>query len=213
MTRGTLRAGAVVAALASLGMAAGAAGDLLAGWNFNGLTTPVTSSVSAQHGFGTLDLAEFAGSGLAWQAGSDLNLWPGDAAGDGLGFSTTSPNGKSATFALSTVGHHSISLSMAVRATSSGHLGSVIEAWDGAGWDLVGGFSLTAGVWSVSSFNLSSLTYLDDGTATLRLRLLGATSGAGNFRIDNVRVEGTPVPAPGVWALLGTALLVGRRRR
>jgi len=194
-------------------MAAGAAGDLIAGWNFNGQATPVATSIAAQYGSGTLDLAEFGGTGIAWQAGSDLNLWRGDAAGDGLGFSSTSPNGKSATFAMSTAGHHLLSLSMAVRATSSGHVQSLIEAWDGAGWDLVGGFSLTAGVWSVSMFDMSSLTYLDDGMATLRLRLLGATSGAGNFRIDNVRVEGSPVPAPGALALLGTALLMGRRRR
>ena len=34
-----------------------------------------------------------------------------------------------------------------------------------------------------------------------------------NIRIDNIRIETTPIPAPGVLALLGAAGLVSRRRR
>lgn len=212
MTRGLVSGCAVVAALGAVAFAGSASGDLLAGWSFNGLSTPVASSIAADHGAGTLDLSAFT-AGLSWQAGTDLNAWSGDPAGEGLGVTGTGANGKSAVFTVSSAGYKGLALSMAVRTTGTGHVSSVVEAWNGAGWVLVSGFTLTPSTWSTSSFDLSSKSFLDDGAATLRIRFEGATSSQGNFRLDNVKFEGTAVPAPAALALMGTALSVGRRRR
>jgi len=202
----------VVAALVVSAAATSASGALLAGWNFNGLAAPVGASVASQHGSGTIDLSAFS-SGLAWQAGTDLNAWSGDAAGDALAFTGTGANGKSAVFTMSTGGHESLAFSLAARATGTGHLQSVIEAWNGSDWVGVGGLSLTASVWSTASFDLAAYDFLEDGTATLRLRLEGASSAQGNLRIDNVRLEGASVPAPGAVVMAASALLLRRRRR
>lgn len=212
MTRGMGTGCAVVAALGLILTEGAAAADLIAGWHFNGLAAPVSPIVGSQQGSGTLDLTAFT-SGLSWQTGTDLNAWPGDPAGEGLGFTGAAANGKSAVFIMGTLGSDAQTFSLAARATGTGHLQSVVEAWNGAEWSSVGGFTLTASVWSTASFDLSGLGYLDNGVATLRLRLEGASSSQGNFRIDNVRLEGTAVPAPGVLALAGTALATARRRR
>lgn len=213
MNRGRVRGCAVVAALGSAWFSAVAAGDILAGWHFNGLAAPVAASVAAEHGSGSLDLSAFGGSGLSWQAGSDLNAWPGDAAGESLGITGTGANGKSAIFTVATAGYSGLSLSLAARATSTGHLGTVIEALDGGSWVAVGGFTLVPSTWSVATFDLGALTFLDGGEAVLRLRMEGASSSQGSFRIDNVRFEGAVVPASGTMALAGAAGLLGRRRR
>ena len=212
MKRGFVSGCAVIAALTGGGVAGSAAADLLAGWNFNGLDAPVGASISAQHGSGSLDLSDFT-TGLAWQPGSSLNAWGSGPAGEGLGFTGTSLNGKSAVFTTSSAGYEGLSLSMAVRATATGHMLSVIEAWNGADWQSVGSFSLVGSVWTTASFDLSGLGFLNDGVASLRLRLDGATSAQGNFRVDNVRIEATAIPAPAALALLGCAGLCGRRRR
>jgi len=213
MTGGIVRSGAVVAALVWGGCGMAASADVLAGWHFNGLPTPVASSIEANHGVGSLDLSAFGGSGLAWQAGTDLNVWASDPAGEGLGFTGTGANGKSAVFTVGTVGYSSLVLSMAARATGTGHISSVIEAWNGSQWIGAGSFTLTASVWSTAIFELSSLGFLDDGVATVRLRLEGASSAQGNLRIDNVRLEGYQVPAPGSLIAMGAALLTACRRR
>lgn len=194
-------------------LSSGAAGDLLAGWHFNGLPSPVESAITANHGSGWLDLSGFVGASLGWQTGTDLNAWPGDGAGEGLGFTGTSANGKSAILVVNTMGYSDLSLSMAVRATATGHMSSVVEAWTGGDWTGVGSFNLTAGVWATRTFDLSAFSFLNDGTAIVRVRLEGATSSQGNFRIDNLRLEGTVVPAPGALLLAGAGLTAGRRRR
>lgn len=203
----------MVAALGSMWLAAGAAADLLAGWHFNGLPAPVAGSIAAQHGSGTADLAAFGGAGLSWQTGSDLNAWTGDVAGESLGIAGTGANGKSAVFSIGTAGYSGLFMSMAVRATSTGHVNSVLEAFDGSGWVSAGGFTLTPSTWSIASFDLGSLAFLNNGVATLRLRLEGATSAQGSLRVDNARLEGSVIPAPGAWALVCGAALCGRRRR
>lgn len=213
MTRGIFSGGAVAAALCLWQVTGSAAADVLAGWSFNGLPAPVAPQIGAQHGTGNIDLAAFNGAGLSWQTGSDLNLFPADAAGESLNFGGTGANGKSAIISTSAVGFADLKLTMAVRATSTGHVSSVIEAFDGELWNLVGGFSLTPSTWAVATFDLASLDYLENQPAFLRLRLEGATSGAGSFRIDNVQIEGTAVPAPASIALAGAALACIRRRR
>jgi len=213
MTRGSIRGCAVFAALGSLGTCVGAAADLLAAWHFNGLTAPVGASIAADHGSGTLDLSAFGGTGLAWQVGTDLNAWPGDVAGEGLGVTGTGANGKSAVMTVGTVGYAGLSMSLAVRATATGHVSSVVEALNGESWVPVGGFTLAPSTWSTASFDLSSLSFLDEGLATLRVRYEGASSAQGNFRIDNARFEGSAVPAPAACGIAAVALLLVRRRR
>ncbi|MEY3027462.1 MAG: putative adhesin, partial [Planctomycetota bacterium] len=68
---------------------------------------------------------------------------------------------------------------------------------------------------NVTSFftaTLGTLNALDGAsTAFVRLTVDGATSSAGNNRLDNVQFNA--VPGPGALALLGLAGLAGRRRR
>jgi hypothetical protein len=62
-------------------------------------------------------------------------------------------------------------------------------------------------------FSLSEFTVLNNGMARLRLKVENATSGSGNIRFDNVRVEGVPVPGPGGAAVIGAAGVATAARR
>ncbi len=60
--------------------------------------------------------------------------------------------------------------------------------------------------------DLSSFTFVENGSLRLRIQFSGATSASGNARIDNVRIEGSLVPAPGAIAAIGVAAAAGARR-
>jgi hypothetical protein len=67
--------------------------------------------------------------------------------------------------------------------------------------------------WQQHHFSLSEFTVLNNGMARLRLKVENATSGSGNIRFDNVRVEGVPVPGPGGAAAIGAAGVAAAARR
>ncbi len=86
---------------------------------------------------------------------------------------------------------------------------------DGIGYTSVGSvYDLTTS-FALKTFNLSSYSVLDnDSTVYFRITFNGATSNAGNNRIDNIQINATAVPETSA-ALLGALGVLGllRRRR
>ena len=185
--------------------ACSARADVVASWHFNGLTAGVPGAVAADAGTGSMSLAQFTG-GLGTLAGTDVNALAGDAAGLGLAVTGSGQNGKWIEITADTTGRTQLSLSMAARRSSSGFAQSVIEAWDGQGWRTAAVVEPSATQWQQHVVDLRPLTFLENGSARLRIRLEGATSGSGNVRFDNLRVEGVAVPAPGAAASASAGL-------
>ena len=191
--------------------ACSARAEVVAGWHFNGLTAGVPSAVAADAGAGSMSLSQFTG-GLGTLAGTDVNAWPGDAAGLGLAITGSGQNGKWIEITAETAGRTQLSLAMAARRSSSGFAQSIVEAWDGQGWRTAATVEPSATQWQQHVVDLRPFTFLENGSARLRIRLEGATSGSGNVRFDNLRLESGVVPAPGSAAALGAAAAIGSRR-
>jgi len=191
--------------------ACSAQAEVVAGWNFNGLTAGVPGSVVADAGTGSISFTQFTG-GLGTLAGTDVNAWPGDPAGLALAVTGSGQNGRWLEVTADTVGRSSLWLSMAARRSSSGFAQAHVEAWDGQGWRLAGTLEPSSTQWQQHQVDLRELGFLENGTARLRIRLEGATSGSGNVRLDNLRLEAGVVPSPGSAAALGAAAAIGSRR-
>ena len=65
--------------------------------------------------------------------------------------------------------------------------------------------------WELTSYDISALNGVVDASVVFTFD--GASSDTGNNRLDNVTINGTAVPTPGTFALLGLGGLVGTRRR
>jgi hypothetical protein len=65
------------------------------------------------------------------------------------------------------------------------------------------------------SFDMSSITELNDAAEVyIRIRFNGASNNGGRNLIDNVRIAGSVIPAPGVTGMLAVgAVLTGPSRR
>jgi len=81
------------------------------------------------------------------------------------------------------------------------------------GWASALAFSSNSTAWELITVKLVGASGVDDGFASLRFVLDGATSSSGSLRFDNISVTGTATPAPGALALLGLAGCASRRRR
>ena len=191
--------------------ACSARADVVAGWHFNGLTSGVTGSVTADAGSGSMSLGQFTG-GLGTLAGTDVNAWPGDPAGLALAVTGSGQNGRWIEFTADTAGRSQLSLSLAARRSASGFAQAVVEAWDGQAWRSAGTLEPSATQWQQHQVDLRDFAFLQNGSARLRIRLEGATSGSGNVRFDNLRLEAGVVPSPGSAAALGAAAAIGSRR-
>ena len=207
--------GGVAAALAGVAVlwfgACSARADVVAGWHFNGLTGGVPASVAADAGSGSMSLGQFTG-GLGTLSGTDVNAWSGDAAGLALAITGSGQNGRWMEFTADTTGRSQLSLSLAARRSSSGFAQAVVEAWDGQAWRSAATLEPSATQWQQHQVDLRDLTFLQNGSARVRIRLEGATSGSGNVRFDNLRLEAGVVPSPGSAAALGAAAAIGSRR-
>jgi MYXO-CTERM domain-containing protein len=186
---------------------------LSAGLNYN------TNATTAPNG----DVGTFSGAVLS-AIPADVATSPGGALsirGSVSGSSSQGSadnNGEFVQFSLSTLGFTTIGIKWDGRGTSSGFgqtatPNKILVSTDGIN------FSQLA---TYTSFQTGFQTYSFAGTGALdnqatiyvRLQLFGATTGAGNNRIDNFQVSGTAVPTPGSLALLGLGgLVAGRRRR
>jgi len=192
-------------------------GTVVAGWDFQTTTNPNGGTAAAAQpntpkvfnsnaGFGTLYLDGSNGAS-DWAQASELNSFSGTAtnANANNGFSTVTSgqaslalvnqtaNAKSVVFKFSMSGIKGLNVSYATQRTSTG-FNSQQWAWstDGSEWtdiDLIDTIP--------SSFSLRSLNALSslDGApeAYLRLTVNGASTAAGNNRLDNVQLLSDPV--------------------
>ena len=171
--------------------------DVVAAWNFNALVDPVPSMFTADNGHGGLSLADFTG-GLSPLVGTDINAVSGVLAGQALTVTGLSQNTKSLVIDVDTQGMNRLQFS--------------VQVWNGQLWNDVGVISASTTQWQIHSMDLSSYTFADNGSLRLRVQFSGATSSSGNARIDNLRVDGSLVPAPGAIAAAGAAVIAGARR-
>lgn len=192
--------------------ACSARADVVASWNFNGLSGTVPSTVQADAGKGVANFTEFTG-GLGSLAGTDVNALTGDVAGQALSVTGSGQNGKSMVFEVDATGLSQLSISLASRRSSSGFSAATIDVWNGTAWQRAATFDASTVQWQQHQFSLSEFTVLNNGMARLRLKVENATSGSGNIRFDNVRVEGVPVPGPGGAAAIGAAGVAAAARR
>ncbi len=231
---------------ALVGLAAGspsANAGLIAAWNFNNSTASTNSLANTANLFtatgGTMAATAtmsttFNPTSITAFTGSGTNLQPGDSIGNGLalqggpngGGSTAPNNGQSLTFGASTVGQTAIVVSFASQRTTTGFNNDQFQySLDGvtfinfnAAYNPVTSYTAPAGL---QTFDLSGITGLaNDANAAFRIIFNGATSGAGNNRIDNLTISGTTpnaVPEPASLAMVGlgltAAMLVAHRRR
>ena len=185
--------------------------DVVAAWNFNSLTGTVPTSMVADAGQGGLSLSEFTG-GLSGLVGTDINAYNGDIAGQSLTVTGTTQNTKSLVIDVNTLGMKQLQFSMAARRSSSGFAGMLVQVWNGEIWKDVGSVSANTTQFQLYSMDLSSFTFVENGSLRLRIQFSGATSASGNARIDNLRIDGSLVPAPGAIAAIGVAAAAGARR-
>lgn len=211
----------VVAALAAVvavhGGAATASAAMLpsvvAGWNMNAID-PATGdgTIGASVGNGWCDHRAF-GTGASALLGTALGALEGDPAGESLSIAGSTHNGSALVLAFDTTGYRDLSLSFAVRRSSTGFAQSRIEYWTGFAWSAVEAFDASTSGWEVRTVDLSKYAALEDGGASLRFVVDGATSGSGSIRFDNIVVSGSMVPAPGAAALALAGLGLATRRR
>ena len=193
--------------------ACSARADVVANWNFNGLAGSVPPTLAADAGRGSAAFGEFTG-GLGSLVGTDVNALAGETAGQGLAITGSGQNGKSVVLEVNTTGLSQLSFSVAARRSSSGHATAAVEVWNGTEWQRAASFDASTTQWQLHQFSLAAHAFLDNqATARLRVKVDGATSGSGNIRFDNLRVEGVAVPAPGAAAALGAAGLATATRR
>jgi hypothetical protein len=237
MKRATMKIKNAVFVLAAmvLSFATGnAKADLVAGWDFQTTANGGTAVVAAPNtpnlyvaNFGTATMYLNGQEGSSnWVASAttavnELNAFTGTAINAGPGFSTTTTtpaalallnstaNGKSAVFKFSMGGFKDLVVSYATQRSGTGFTS---QTWafstDATNWtetQVVTG--IPAGF---AAQTLNTITGLDGAaTAYLRLTVAGASSAAGNNRLDNIQFNATAVPEPTSMMLLGCAAVGG----
>ncbi|MBU6413993.1 MAG: PEP-CTERM sorting domain-containing protein [Planctomycetes bacterium] len=232
-----------LAIAALVAAAGSASADVVAYWNFNNSTANTTAgqlgvlnSFAADQGSGTVSVgngitfntvaAGTANGAAGTFSGNVLNALGADGSGGALsvqgavGGSGTAPvtsNGATVDFTINMSIFTNLVMTFAGRGTSTGFGSStdpnqVLISTDGVNFSQVATYESRQTTFALYTFNIGNA--LDGAsTAIVRLRLNGASSGAGNNRIDNVQLNATLVPTPGSLALVGLGGLVATRRR
>ena len=192
---------------------------VITGFNFNGSTpgTPGVTQLTSTQGQATSITTNFDRAFVTNFGGSTINAQNGDVAGQALalqGGTNNAQNGNYIQFAVSTVGFNNLALNFATQRTGTGFNANVIS------------YSLTGVNGSFTNFttynpatsfalqttDFSSVTGLNNNAnVVLRIVFNGATSQAGNNRIDNLTLSGnavapTAAPEPGTLGLALAAL-------
>jgi hypothetical protein len=203
--------------------------DLVGYWNFNGLSITTASppgtggvplSISADQGAGTLDLSSWTGL-VDDFGGTTINALGMDPAGASLSLVGNGGNGSWIDFDVSLAGLMDPILTFATRGTSTG-FDSGIWSWstDGVTFNAVAGNTATrVTTFDLATIDLTGVSGLTNASSvTFRYTLSGATSTAGNNRIDNFQINASTasaVPEPGTAGLIGLVFvgIACRRRR
>ncbi|MBS0656775.1 MAG: PEP-CTERM sorting domain-containing protein [Verrucomicrobia bacterium] len=206
---------------------------LLAGWTFDTLpVAPGTGSTQvANFGTGTIFLDGTNGSStwitattgnqVTAFAGSLLNdprpgLVAGTAtAGQSLALLNTTANGFSIVIGVSTTGFENISLSFASQRSGTGFNNNTFAfSLDGTNFTPFGS-TVAPGTSFAAITQALPVEVANAPSVFIRYTVTGASSAAGNNRLDNIVITGTPIPEPSTIALglVGLAGMVALRRR
>lgn len=224
----------VVAIVATAFINASADAALIAYWNFNGLSITTASapgsggvptSITADLGSGTLNLAPWAGL-VDDFAGSTINLVAPDVAGASLSLvagGTAAPfpgNQSFITTSVSTIGFKDPIVTFATRGTGTGFNASTWSySTDGISYTPIANSSTatTSTTFALATVDLTGISAVANQSSVIfRYTVDGATSNSGNNRIDNLQINATRVPEPATVALASLGLLgvvASRRRR
>jgi len=184
--------------------------DVVSYWNFNALSIATASnpgaggvptSIAANQGAGTLSLTGYGGT-VDDFAGSTINAISPDGAGASLSLvagGTAAPfpgNGTYIELQLNLTGFSDPIISFAARGTSSGfNTGAWSYSVAGGAFTTISGVNTATTSTTFALAPAVDLTAINavDGQANVRLRytVSGATTNAGNNRIDNLQVNAT----------------------
>ncbi|GAA0753999.1 T9SS type A sorting domain-containing protein [Psychroflexus lacisalsi] len=173
-------------------------------WDFNG-TTPFTTPLNTDNrvsGSGSIthnlvSTTSFDGSTINTCSGSEAGTSFAVSGGSGTS-SGGGNNGKHLDFNFSSEGYENLTFSFWAQKTSTGFSSNTIEySTDGTtftSFPTGSPFDPALSPGGLLSFNLSSVTSIDNqSNLVIRIVFNGATDANGNNRIDNVKLEGTPV--------------------
>ncbi len=189
------------------GLSSAAQAQVIAYWNFNTTTSQATlfapsggvnsGTASMSTNFGAADVTNFGGS--------TVNAQSGDPAGQALALVNQAENGNFLQFQVSTTGFSNIGLSFATQRTATGfNSDQLFYSTDGTTFTAFGSPYTPPASFALQAFDLSSVTALNNApTAIFRIVFSGASSAAGNNRIDNLVIS--PVPEPSTCTLVGVA--------
>jgi hypothetical protein len=181
--------------------------DVIHCWNFNG-TSPFTTPLNTDNiatGAGTLNgtiTHNFEPATTQSFGGSSQNACSGSSAGQAFaveGGSSTVNNGKHLDFNFSSEGYENLILSFWSRRTSTGFDNNQIQYSidDGASFTNLTTLNYTPALdpGSIVTLDISNVAPIANNQSNLVIRIIftGATNPSGNNRIDNVKLEGTPV--------------------
>lgn len=176
-------------------------GDAIAVWNFNDAISGISGGAQeflVDRGSGIMD-SDFTATNIGNVSGNPLNSDSGDPAGRALRMSGYANNEKSLTWRTSTEGFDSISVSFAIQRTSTGFSNNqfLYSIDSGSSWIGFGGYFNPVTSFALQSFDLSGIPGLNHNPNTaFRIVFDGASSAAGNIKIDNLIVSGNPAVPP-----------------
>ena len=217
---------AAISALFALGSGAHAQ-TTVSYFNFNALTNASTvnvSTIAPNVGNGTLSTT-FNTMGVTAFGGTTINAQGADVAGQALGLtggssgSGTPNNNAYLQLNINTLSFRDLTFSFATQKTTTGFNSNQLSySTDGTNFTNFGTVYNPPTAFALQSFDLTSVSALNNKPSVfLRVTFNGATSGAGNNRIDNLKLTAA-VPAPSSLAILalgalpGIGLLVRRKR-
>lgn len=189
---------------------------LIAYWNFNDFGAPYPATLDADAGVGSGSISFAGWDGVVTNfAGSTLNALFDDGAGQALTLASNAGNDSYIEISFSMVGYQDLEISFDTRGTGTGYdEGQWSWSTDGSNFTDFGPNTASRSTTFATAGPFGTSALDDAATAFLRYTLDGATTTAGNNRIDNLQLNATLIPEPGTLGLMALGLLgVAYRRR